>query len=73
MARLRREKIPKTATRGRCPWCGQEPFFVDVASQRTWHPWPPCEGYTATTAKKGHTCLGVAQVTNLEDFKKPSN
>jgi hypothetical protein len=68
MAKVRRQTIPSTAVRGRCPWCGAEPVFVDSVSRRTWHPVPACLQYLDWCTANGTRCLGFFELTNCEQF-----
>jgi hypothetical protein len=70
MASVRKERLPATAIRQKCPWCGEEDFFVDPVSRRTWHPTPACKGYLNACRTTKTTCLGFARLTNLSQFRK---
>jgi hypothetical protein len=67
VAKVRREAVPQTAVKGRCPWCGAEPTFVDSKSRRTWHTVPACQPYLDWCHRNGTTCLGFVEITNSGD------
>jgi hypothetical protein len=70
MAAVRRERLPATAERRKCPWCGSDAFFVDPVSRRSWHPHPACAGYLNACRSSKTSCLGFARLTNLSQFRK---